>query len=114
MMQAVAMGQNSLDDTMVANRSMGGGSTGSASPQRIIADLVSGGACERFPGLHFNLIEFSAGWLVSYLGSMDKAWKTGTGQDPDWWLGFWDDNFGPRSSRTWVACSTSTRSGRCR
>jgi predicted TIM-barrel fold metal-dependent hydrolase len=95
MMQAVAMGQNALDESMVSNRSMGGGNTGSVSPQRIIADLVSGGVCERFPDLHFNLIEFSAGWLVSYLGSMDKAWRTGTGQDPDWWLGFWDDSRAP-------------------
>ena len=92
LMTAVAMGQNSLDEAMVSSRSMGGGNTGSASPQRIIADLVSSGVCERFPELHFNLIEFSAGWLVSYMGSLDKAWKTGTGQDPDWWLGFWDDS----------------------
>ena len=57
---------------------MGGGNTGSASPQRIIADLVSSGVCERFPDLQFDPIEFSAGWLVSYMGSLDKAWKTGT------------------------------------
>ena len=53
------------------------------------------GVCERFPDLHFNLIEYTAGWLVSFMGYMDKAWKTGTGQDPDWWLGFWDDNRPP-------------------
>jgi hypothetical protein len=23
---------------------------------------------------------------------MDKSWRKGTGQDPDWWLGFWDDS----------------------
>jgi predicted TIM-barrel fold metal-dependent hydrolase len=74
---------------------MAAGPPGGASPQRIIAHLVSAGVCERFPDLHFNLIEFSAGWLVSYVGAMDKAWKTGTGQDKDWWLGFWDDSRPP-------------------
>jgi len=95
LMTAVNMGKGQLTDDMVSSRTMGGGNTGAASPQRIIASLVGGGVCERFPGLHFNLIEFSAGWLVSYLGFMDKSWRTGTGQDPDWWLGFWDDERPP-------------------
>jgi predicted TIM-barrel fold metal-dependent hydrolase len=95
LMTAVNMGKGQLTDQMVSGRTMGGGNTASASPQRIIAHLVSGGVCERFPNLHFNLVEFSAGWLVSYLGAMDKSWKTGTGQDPDWWLGFWDDSRPP-------------------
>ncbi|MFJ1969478.1 amidohydrolase family protein [Streptomyces sp. NPDC087903] len=93
LMTAVNMGKGQLTDDMVSARTMGGGS---ASPQGIIADLVGGGVCERFPDLHFNLIEFTAGWLVSYMGYMDKAWKTGTGQDPDWWLGFWDDDRSPK------------------
>jgi predicted TIM-barrel fold metal-dependent hydrolase len=91
LMTAVNMGKGQLTDDMVSARTMGGGNTGSASPQRIIADLVSSGVCERFPDLHFNLVEFSAGWLVSYIGFMDRSWRTGIGQDPDWWLGFWDD-----------------------
>ncbi|MFN2537176.1 MAG: amidohydrolase family protein [Mycobacteriales bacterium] len=95
MMTAVNMGKGQLTDAMVSSRSMGGGINMAAGPQRIIADLVSSGVCERFPDLHFNLIEFGAGWLVSYLGAMDKAWKTGIGQDPDWWLGFWDDTRPP-------------------
>jgi predicted TIM-barrel fold metal-dependent hydrolase len=95
LMTAVNMGKGQLTDDMVSSRTMGGGNTGASSPQRIIASLVSGGVCERFPDLHFNLIEFSAGWLVSYLGFMDKSWRTGTGQDPDWWLGFWDDDRPP-------------------
>jgi predicted TIM-barrel fold metal-dependent hydrolase len=95
LMTAVNMGKGQLTDDMMSSRSMGGGNTGAASPQRIIAALVSGGACERFPDLHFNLIEYSAGWLVSYLGFLDKSWRTGTGQDPDWWLGFWDDSRPP-------------------
>jgi predicted TIM-barrel fold metal-dependent hydrolase len=95
LMTAMNMGKGQLTDAMVSSRSMGGGNTGSASPQRILAHLVSGGVCERFPDLHFTLVEFSAGWLVSYLGAWDKSWRRGTGQDPDWWLGFWDDSRPP-------------------
>lgn len=96
LMTAMNMGKGNLTDDMVAGRTMGT-AVGSAvaGPQGIIAGLVGGGVCERFPDLHFNLIEYTAGWLVSFMGYMDKAWKTGTGQDPDWWLGFWDDNRGP-------------------
>lgn len=96
LMTAVNMGKGQLTDGMVSSRTMGGGNTGAASPQRIIADLVSGGVCERFGDLHFNLVEFSAGWLVSYIGFMDRSWRTGIGQDPDWWLGFWDDSRPPQ------------------
>jgi predicted TIM-barrel fold metal-dependent hydrolase len=61
-------------------------------PQQIMAQLIGGGVPERFPDLHFGLIEFNAHWLVSLIGSMDKAWITGIGQDPDWWLGYWDSD----------------------
>jgi hypothetical protein len=60
-------------------------------PQQVICELIGGGVPERFPGLHFSLIEFNAHWLASLVGSMDKCWVTGIGQDPDWWLGIWDD-----------------------
>jgi predicted TIM-barrel fold metal-dependent hydrolase len=60
-------------------------------PQQIIIGLVAGGVPERYPDLHFALIEFNAHWLASLVGAMDKAWVTGTGQDPDWWIGYWDD-----------------------
>jgi len=50
-----------------------------------------GGVAERYPDLHFSLIEFNAHWLASLVGGMDKCWVTGIGQDPDWWIGFWDD-----------------------
>ncbi|MCU1365806.1 MAG: amidohydrolase 2, partial [Ilumatobacteraceae bacterium] len=53
-------------------------------------DLIGGGVPERFPELHFGLVEFNAHWLVSLMGAMDKAWTTGIGQDPDFWLGHWD------------------------
>ncbi|WOX14762.1 amidohydrolase family protein [Streptomyces sp. N50] len=92
LMTSMNMGKGNLTDDMVAGRTMGfAAGAGVAGPQGIIASLVGGGVCERFPDLHFNLIEYTAGWLVSFMGYMDKAWKTGTGQDPDWWLGFWDD-----------------------
>ncbi len=61
-------------------------------PQQIMVELIAGGVPERYPELHFGLIEFNAHWLVSLVGSMDKAWVTGIGQDTDWWLGYWDDN----------------------
>ncbi|MFJ9629390.1 amidohydrolase family protein [Streptomyces sp. NPDC101175] len=96
LMTAMNMGKGNLTDDMVAGRTMGfAAGAGVAGPQGIIASLVGGGVCERFPDLHFNLIEYTAGWLVSFMGYMDKAWKTGTGQDPDWWLGFWDDSRPP-------------------
>jgi predicted TIM-barrel fold metal-dependent hydrolase len=61
-------------------------------PQQLMIDLIAGGVPERFPELHFSLIEFNAHWLGSLMGSMDKAWITGIGQDPDWWLGKWDSD----------------------
>jgi hypothetical protein len=61
-------------------------------PQQLICELVGGGVPERYPDLHFGLIEFNAHWLVSLMGAMDKAWATGTGQDADWWLGSWDSD----------------------
>jgi hypothetical protein len=60
-------------------------------PQQVICELIGGGVPERYPGLHFSLIEFNANWLASLVGAMDKCWVTGIGQDPDWWLGIWDD-----------------------
>jgi predicted TIM-barrel fold metal-dependent hydrolase len=64
---------------------------GPIAPQRIMCELIGGGVPERFPGLHFGLIEFNAHWLASLMGAMDKAWVTGIGQDAEWWLGWWDD-----------------------
>lgn len=61
-------------------------------PQTIICQLIGGGVPERFPELHFSLIEFNAYWLASLVGSMDKCWVTGLGQDSDWWIGMWDDS----------------------
>jgi hypothetical protein len=61
-------------------------------PQQLICQLIGGGVPERYPDLHFALIEFNAHWLASLVGSMDKCWVTGIGQDADWWLGVWDDS----------------------
>ena len=60
-------------------------------PQQVICELIGGGVPERYPDLHFSLIEFNAHWLASLVGAMDKCWVTGIGQDADWWLGIWDD-----------------------
>jgi hypothetical protein len=60
-------------------------------PSQLICQLIGGGVPERYPELHFSLIEFNAHWLASLVGAMDKCWITGIGQDPDWWLGIWDD-----------------------
>jgi hypothetical protein len=64
-------------------------------PQQVICQLIGGGVPERYPDLHFALIEFNAHWLASLVGSMDKCWITGIGQDPDWWLGVWDESLPP-------------------
>jgi predicted TIM-barrel fold metal-dependent hydrolase len=60
-------------------------------PSQLICQLIGGGVPERYPELHFSLIEFNANWLAGLVGAMDKCWITGIGQDPDWWLGYWDD-----------------------
>ncbi len=71
-------------------------------PQQVICELIGGGVAERYPDLHFALIEFNAHWLASLVGSMDKCWVTGIGQDPDWWLGVWDDTR-PATEQTGMA-----------
>ncbi|MDZ7675454.1 MAG: amidohydrolase family protein [Acidimicrobiales bacterium] len=60
-------------------------------PSQLLCHLVGAGVPERYPDLHFSLIEFNAHWLASLMGGMDKCWVTGIGQDDDWWLGKWDD-----------------------
>jgi len=64
-------------------------------PSQLICQLIGGGVPERYPELHFSLIEFNANWLASLVGAMDKCWITGIGQDADWWLGIWDDERPP-------------------
>jgi predicted TIM-barrel fold metal-dependent hydrolase len=89
---AMAMGKHKeLDNAMIAARLGGGGNISPASPMRIISEVIASGACERHPDLIWNMIEFNAGWLPNFMGMMDKSWRTGTGQDKDWWLGFWEE-----------------------
>jgi predicted TIM-barrel fold metal-dependent hydrolase len=89
---AMSMGLHlQLDNATLAARTMGGGSTSAASPMRIISELIASGACDRHPNLIWNMVEFNAGWLANFMFMMDKGWRTGTGQDPDWWLGFWQE-----------------------
>jgi hypothetical protein len=64
---------------------------GTIVPQQLMCELIGGGVPDRYPDLHFALIEFNAHWLASLMGAMDKCWVTGIGQDADWWLGYWDD-----------------------
>jgi predicted TIM-barrel fold metal-dependent hydrolase len=60
-------------------------------PSQVMCELIGGGVAERYPTLHFSLVEFNAHWLGSLVGAMDKCWVTGIGQDADWWIGVWDD-----------------------
>src|SRR4051794_38149017 len=81
-----------IDSRLVSKRMMTQCVYNTINPQQIMIELIGGGVAERFPELHFGLIEFNAHWLVSLVGAMDKCWVTGVGQDADWWLGYWDEN----------------------
>ncbi len=92
-MIATARTQNhdELDDELIRRAAHRRGSDGE---HRAAADRrVAGrrGVLERFPALHFVLVEFNAYWLVSTMAAMDKAWTLGVGQFRDWWAGTWDD-----------------------
>jgi predicted TIM-barrel fold metal-dependent hydrolase len=75
-------------------------------PQQVICQLIGGGVAERYPDLHFALIEFNAHWLASLVGAMDKCWVTGIGQDADWWLGTGTTPARPMTRPTWLSCSS--------
>ena len=86
---AMAMGKHAeLTNELLAMRTGGGGNSSGSVPMRIISELVGSGACERHPNLLFNMIEYNAGWLAHFMSMMDKGWRTGTGQDANWWMGF--------------------------
>jgi hypothetical protein len=80
-----------MDSRGAAKRMMAQCVYNTINPQQIIIELLAGGVPERYPELHFGLIEFNAHWLASLVGSLEKTWTTGVGQDADWWLGYWDD-----------------------
>jgi predicted TIM-barrel fold metal-dependent hydrolase len=81
-----------MDARLAAKRMRTQAVMNTINPQQIVIELLAGGVPERYPELHFCLIEFNAHWLVSLVGGLDKAWVTGIGQDADWWLGYWDEN----------------------
>jgi predicted TIM-barrel fold metal-dependent hydrolase len=81
-----------MTDKAAAKRMVTQAIYGTLVPQQLMCQLIGGGVPDRFPGLHFCLIEFNAHWLSSLIGGMDKCWVTGVGQDADWWLGQWDDS----------------------
>ena len=93
-MIATARTQNheALNDELVVERCMSAAVMAPVVPQRIIVSLVGSGVLERFPTLHFVLVEFNAHWLVSTMAAMDKAWTLGVGQFRDWWAGTWEDD----------------------
>ena len=80
-----------LSDELIVDRLMSAAVMAPMAPQRIVVSLVGSGVLERFPDLHFLLVEFNAHWLVSTVAAMDKAWTLGVGQFRDWWAGTWDD-----------------------
>ena len=80
-------------------------------PQQVICELIGGGVAERYPDLHFALIEFNAHWLASLVGAWTSAGSPASARTPTGGSGIWDDTRPPTTSRTWRSCSASTRSG---
>jgi predicted TIM-barrel fold metal-dependent hydrolase len=91
MMASVAQAHRSLTDEDVVVRMTGQGMYAAMVPGQVLVSLVGGGVCERYPDLHFALVEFNANWLAGLMGGMDKAWVVGIGQDPDYWVGKYDE-----------------------
>jgi predicted TIM-barrel fold metal-dependent hydrolase len=92
MMENAQQVNQPMDEKMASKRMVTQAVMQPIVPQTLICQLIGGGVAERFPDLHFSLVEFNAYWLASLVGSMDKCWITGIGQDADWWIGVWDDN----------------------
>lgn len=55
-----------------------GGLTGSTASEMIPA-LIAGGVPERFPDLHFIMVEVGARWLQNLMDTMDDTWYDGPG-----------------------------------
>jgi predicted TIM-barrel fold metal-dependent hydrolase len=91
MMEAASQVNQPVTGKSASKRMIGQSIYAAFPPAQVICELIGGGVPERYPHLHFALIEFNAHWLASLVGGMDKCWITGIGQDPDWWIGFWDD-----------------------
>jgi predicted TIM-barrel fold metal-dependent hydrolase len=95
-MENAAQVNQPMTDKAAAKRMVTQAVYSTLAPQQLMCELIGGGVPERFPDLHFCLIEFNAHWLSSLVGAMDKCWITGVGQDADWWLGVWDDTRPPQ------------------
>ncbi len=55
-----------------------GGYTGGPAAQTI-PQLIAGGVPERFPNLHFVMVEVGARWLLNLMDTMDDTWYDGPG-----------------------------------
>jgi len=89
---ASTQNHDELNDELIVDRLTSAALLAPMAAQRIVVSLVGSGVLERFPDLHFLLVEFNAHWLVSTVAAMDKAWTLGVGQFRDWWAGTWDDD----------------------
>ena len=87
--------QPELDDKLLIERLTVSTTYSVMNPHQILIALIGGGVLDRFPDLHFMLVEFNANWLVSAMAAMDKAWTVGVGQNRDWWVGSWHDEVPP-------------------
>jgi len=92
MMGAVAQAHRDLTEEDLVVRMTGQGMYAALTPGAIVISLVGGGVCERYPDLQFAIVEFNGNWLAGLMGAMDKAWTVGIGQDPDYWVGKYDEN----------------------
>jgi predicted TIM-barrel fold metal-dependent hydrolase len=91
-MESAAQANQPMTEKAASKRMVTQAIYSTIAPGQLMCELIGGGVAERYPGLHFSLIEFNAHWLASLMGAMDKCWITGIGQDADWWLGYWDDS----------------------
>src|SRR5260370_41183805 len=62
-----------MDARLAAKRMRTQAVMNTINPQQIIVDLIAGGVPERYPEVHFCLIEFNAHWLGSLLGGSVQA-----------------------------------------
>src|SRR5260370_25696043 len=72
-----------MDARLAAKRMRTQAVLNTINPQQIMIELIAAGVPERYPELHFCLIEFNAHWLVALVRGTDKACVTAIGQAPD-------------------------------
>ena len=75
-------------------------------PQQVICELIGGGVAERYPDLHFALIEFNAHWLgVAGRARWTSAGSPASARTPTGGSGTGTTPARPTTSRTWRSCS---------